>query len=391
VSPGTVSISATSEGRTAAAQLVVRAPFTIADVRRRVVSGFEQSCAIGSNGSTYCWGWERYGAIGNGREEDNFRTTADAVTGGPSFTSLAGGYSHMCGLSASGAAWCWGKATLGQIGNGTQVNASTPVAVSGGHAFTQLSAGGSDRTCGVTSAGEIWCWGSNNAGSLGAGAAGVGSTVPVRVAGARTYRQVMVGSGGACALRDDGAAFCWGANSYGQLGNGTTGGSSSVPVAVSGTHRFVELIAGFGHYCGRTMENAVWCWGFNSLGQLGDGSQVNRAAPVQASVGTTLVTLASGSVTTCGTTSSGSAFCWGGGSYGILGNGDTSVFPNFTLAPVAVQGGLPFGRIDGGGNGALCGVTLTNAVYCWGNGTYGNLGNGTRGQVGVPAAVVGLP
>ncbi len=391
VSAGTATITATSEGKSATANIVVNAPSVIASGRRSIVPGYEQTCAVASTGDSYCWGNERYGALGNGVEINQSQLTAVMVLGGHTFSSLTGGYSHSCGLTAAGAAWCWGKAQIGQLGNGTTVNASTPVAVSGNHVFVQLSSGSSDRTCGITDTGEAWCWGSNSGGGLGVGATGAGSSIPVRVAGNSVYRQVAAGASGGCALREDGAPFCWGSNGYGQLGNGKTGGTSSVPVEVDGDHRFVQLVAGFGHYCGRKPDNSVWCWGFNSLGQLGDGTRINRSSPVLATFGKQFVTITAGSVSMCGLSSTGVASCWGDGSSGTLGDGSTvTSLDHFSLTPVPVLGGLQFREISGTSN-TLCGIALDNKAYCWGSGNYGIIGDGFHIHRGEPTAVVGMP
>lgn len=392
VSPGVTRVVALSESIEDTADVVVTTPFVVADGQRTIAPGFEQSCAIGTDGESYCWGDQRYGALGNGVTTDAVQTTAVRVQTTRRFVSLVGGYSHMCGLEANGIASCWGRSHLGQLGGGSSNAASTPQPVSGGLAFTLLASGSSDRTCGLTSAGAAWCWGSNANGALGTGTVGGSSAVPVAVSGAQNYRQLAAASASMCALRADGAAFCWGTAASGQLGFGSSSGTRSQPVPVQGNHQFVQIAGGSAHYCGRTTTGAVWCWGSNTFGQLGDGSTVNQLVPVRAHEGTTFASITAAAGTTCGLDSAGATFCWGSGAGGTLGNGNvSSLATNSSLAPFAVLGGLRFRELSALGSGTVCGKTLTNRMYCWGSGVFGTIGDGARSDRGVPTAVVGMP
>jgi alpha-tubulin suppressor-like RCC1 family protein len=152
--------------------------------------------------------------------------------------SGSGSGAHNCGLTAGGAAYCWGDNTDGQLGDGTTTGSSTPVSVSGGLTFAQVSAGG-DHSCGVTTGGAAYCWGRSLYGELGNGTesspetcpGGPCHTTPVPVLGALSLVQVSAGKLYTCALTSGGQAYCWGFNAYGQLGDGTAT-SRLVPVAV---------------------------------------------------------------------------------------------------------------------------------------------------------------
>ncbi|MBK7349337.1 MAG: hypothetical protein IPI92_05685 [Gemmatimonadetes bacterium] len=163
-----------------------------------------------------------------------------AVPGGHRFVRLEAGGGTACGLTAAGAAWCWGENGSGQFGDGTTVSDTIPRPVSGGIAFSDMSVGGAvagatmpATVCGLTAAGAAWCWGDGAGGVLGSGASG-SSAVPVAVAGGKQFQAIAVAGGSgahACALEPNGSAWCWGANDFGQLGDGTTT-ASAIPVKV---------------------------------------------------------------------------------------------------------------------------------------------------------------
>jgi hypothetical protein len=198
--------------------------------------------------------------------------------------SLAAGAGHACAVTNAGAAWCWGFNDNGQLGNGTTTLAATPVAVSGlaSHVIA-ITAGYDNHTCALTDSGAVWCWGDNYNGQLGNGVSGYGahSTTPVAVTGLPSgIVAISAGTYHTCALTDVGAVWCWGENFSGELGNGTTI-NSSTPVAVSGLSSGVVAIAASDHTCAVTDVGEVWCWGYNGYGQLGNNGNVSTATPVR--------------------------------------------------------------------------------------------------------------
>jgi alpha-tubulin suppressor-like RCC1 family protein len=152
------------------------------------------------------------------------------VLGGHAFVDLTVGSMHACGIDAAGAAWCWGRNDDGELGLGTRGGShSLPEAVIGGHAFTRLSAGWV-FTCGVDAAGAGLCWGVNQAGQLGRGFAGsAAQPTPDLVVGGHTWESIRAGWRHACGVTPTGETWCWGLGSSGQLGQGSTTGTS-VPV-----------------------------------------------------------------------------------------------------------------------------------------------------------------
>jgi alpha-tubulin suppressor-like RCC1 family protein len=178
---------------------------------------------------------------------------------------------------------------------------------------------------------------------------------------------VAAGERHTCAVRPDGSAVCWGDNTYGQLGTGSTGGREEAPMRVATDASFVALSSGFMHTCGITTDGRVLCWGHSSAGQLGDGRTWSNATPVVVSGGHTFTQVSAGEGHTCALTADSVAYCWGRNERGELGNGTWTG----SAVPVAVATELRFRQLSagadyGGGNGYTCGVTTDNEGYCWG-------------------------
>src|SRR2546428_5412249 len=180
------------------------------------------------------------GIIGGGAENGRTQPAAPLT-----FTVVSAGGHHTCGVTADGAAYCWGKNAFGQLGDGTMTSRSSPVLVAGGVAFTAVSVG-YDHTCGVTSAGAAYCWGFNGDGQLGDGTATLGRLNPVRVRGGVDFATVSAGTHHTCGLTAAGAAYCWGYNGEGQLGDGTTT-QRWRPVPVAGRGALSAGSGGGGH------------------------------------------------------------------------------------------------------------------------------------------------
>ena len=340
------------------------------------------ACGLSTSGAAYCWGDNYFGQLGNGSTTHS--AVPVAVIGGLTFTTVTASGSHTCGLTTTGAAYCWGYNAYGQLGNGSTTHSPVPVPVVGGLTFMTVIVGGIN-TCAVTTTGAAYCWGHNGHGQLG-NSSTTHSAVPVAVIGGLTFTTVTASGSHTCGVTTTGAAYCWGYNNYGELGNGSTT-SSAVPVAVIGGLTFTTLTAGGGSQtCGLTTTGAAYCWGYNGEGQLGNGSTTHSAVPVAVIDGLTFTTLTVGGVHACGVTTTEAAYCWGRNNSGQLGNGSTTS----SAVPVAVIGGLTFTTVTAGQNYA-CGLATTGAAYCWGYNGAGWLGDGTFSSSTVPVKVAGQP
>ena len=292
------------------------------------------------------------------------------------YRSISAGTMHACDIASGGIVWCWGlNGAEGRIGSdqlSSSSMSSTPVKVPGNLRFAQLATFGR-HTCALTADGKAYCWGYNGWGALGANTNVSQSFTPVAVAGNLTFRSITAGSDHACAVTLDNVAYCWGNNDWRQLGTGTSTPASS-PVNVTGGVAFASIAAGSGFTCGVAQLNGVaYCWGANSIGQTGDGQKINYgnvfvSTPQQVVGGLAFKSVSLGNQYACGVTMTGQGYCWGSNST-KLGNGPT----NDSSSPVAVLGGYNFRSISAGALHA-CGVTTSNAVYCWGRNGNGELG-----------------
>ena len=343
----------------------------------QVATGSSHSCGLTVAGSAYCWGRNISGQLGDGTTTN--RPTPALVTGpaGVTFTQIATGNQHSCAVTASGAAYCWGFNLLGQVGDGstTQRLSPTLVAAPVGVRFTQITTG-NNFSCAVTSAGAAYCWGENNGGRLGLGTGQGSRQTPSLVAAPAgvTFTQVASGFNHSCAVTATGAAYCWGDNSFGKLGDGTTSTRTSpalvtAPAGVT----FTQVVTGGFHSCGVTAAGATYCWGNNQFGRLGDGTSTTRLTPamVVAPAGVAFAQIASGEGYTCGATAAAALYCWGFNESGQLGDGTTTA--RLSPALVSAPAGVSFEQIATGGSHS-CSVTSAGDTYCWGLNSSGQLG-----------------
>ncbi len=201
-----------------------------------------------------------------------------------SFIQVTAGYSHTCGVTLDHLAYCWGYNFFGAVGDGTLTDRLTPVRVATTLRFQSLSAG-TDVTCGVTLSYRAYCWGDGASGTLGDGTTTEVRLTPVRTGPGLHFRQVVVGNGSACGVTVEYRAYCWGNNSFGVIGDGTENQRLS-PVPVAGGLEFQQVTVGLGHACGITLQNIAYCWGNNSDGTLGIGPpQDKKLTPVRVAGG----------------------------------------------------------------------------------------------------------
>lgn len=376
---GVTTITATSGAARDSAALAIVVTFA------SVSAGLYHTCGLTANGAAYCWGDNSEGALGDGSRSS--RATPSAVQGGLTFATLTtgrSGFNNTCGLTAGGMAFCWGDNTTGALGDGTMTNQATPVAVQGAHSFVMISAGG-DHTCGVATGGAAYCWGSNDLGQLGDTNPSP-RTSPLLVPGGLTFSLISAGNGHTCGLTTGGVAYCWGENDRGELGDSSQTNRTS-PVPVKGGLHFATLSAGSLFTCGLTSMGAAYCWGDNGLGALGDGTQNQRNSPVPVVGGLVFASLSGGGLHTCGLTAGGVAYCWGADADGQLGDSGTAFQQS---SPVAVAGGLTFAHLGAGGFHS-CAATSANGAYCWGSNDYLQLGIGSNVKSTVPVKVRAQP
>jgi alpha-tubulin suppressor-like RCC1 family protein len=355
----------------------------------QIDGGPTHACAVTSGGQAYCWGRNPFGELGDG-SYSNSSVPVAVLQFSLSFSQVTSGLAHTCAIAtSSGAPYCWGHNADGRVGDSTAMNIRpTPVAVYGNHSFTSISAGEA-HTCGLTSAGQAYCWGANNYGQLGNNTATF-SRIPVAVQQpvGVTFSQITAGKWHTCGL-SSGQAYCWGYGAAGQLGYGFTFGDS-IPAAVDQPAgvTFTTINTGYDHTCGLTSGGIAYCWGENGNAQLGDSTTTDRYTPVESRrpASVTYSGIATAGFSTCAISSTNTAaYCWGLGSSGQLGNGSTA---NSRL-PVAVSmpSGVSFYSISAESTG-MCALDGVGQTWCWGKNLYGQLGDNSTTDRSTPVAVV---
>lgn len=350
-----------------------------------IATSSRHTCALLANGTAKCWGKNDEGQLGD-------RTTATRLNPVPVFdlgnaAAIAAGGVHTCALLADGSAKCWGRNISGQLGDEAFPFSSTPLTVAGGGgSFTARDiAAGRNHTCAVRANGTVACWGNNDSGQIGDGAIGGNRLSPVAVSGLSNVVGIAAGEAHTCALLANGTARCWGLNSSGQLGNGTTS-NSPTSVTVSGLTNAIGIATGGGlgnsHTCALLADGTARCWGANSSGQIGDGTTAGRLTPVPVSGLTNAVSIAAGEFHTCALVAVGVPFCWGFNSSGQLGNGNTLN----QLTPILASVDFAVGIAAGSAHTCAL-VAVAGNAHCWGGNLLGQLGNTTTTSRSTPGFV----
>jgi alpha-tubulin suppressor-like RCC1 family protein len=368
----------------------------------------------------------------------------------PHFTQIATGAQHTCGITGTQRLYCWGSDIEGSLGVGTSASdcsaqiggrcSLVPIPVTGAERFVFVTAG-DFHTCALTSSGVAYCWGGNYYGQVGVGAVGGDIRVPTAVIGGHTFSSISAGRMHTCGIDTGGDTWCWGWDSWGQLGAGVTGADrcsffssnepcSGTPLKLAGSVRFAEVMGSEKISCGRDVSGAAYCWGEGVGGtestdcQAGQNANCTRTPLIQVG-GTTFQRLGMGGGYRCGQKSDGVLWCWGYEFYGVFGNGTSFTASPDTLVraaggksysqvafggghicglnsgsvecwgynhdgqaggtigtdrytPGPISGGISFASVTSGPNAFTnCGISTAGRAYCWGFGNLGELGNGT--------------
>lgn len=366
-----------------------------------IAAGLAHTCALTSAGGVKCWGYDGHDELGNGALGDSSKPTG--VSGlNRGVSAISAGMRHSCALTSAGGVKCWGF-NRGALGDGTPDRRFTPVDVVGLAGGVIAVAAGNDAACALLQTGTVKCWGAAH-------------LAPVEIPELTGVRAIAAGAGFArtCALTTAGGVKCWGGDltpsDVTGLSSGVTAitqscvltssggvkcwGKDLVAADVPGLGSGVKAIASTFHTCALLISGGVKCWGLNEFGELGDGTKVDRATPVDVvGLKSGVTAIAAGSFDSCALTKSGAVRCWGGNGNGQLGDGTTvertkpvdvigfgaakatvAIVPRFvTVTPARVAAiGLRCGA------GAPCRGTLTL--------TSGHMELGTRSFSIAPAA-----
>ncbi|MGI6612082.1 MAG: IPT/TIG domain-containing protein [Candidatus Nanosyncoccaceae bacterium] len=374
----------------------------------QVSVGHSHTCALTVTNKAYCWGANWSGQLGNGTTTDSATPVAvsqGAVPAGTTLTSISVGHYHTCAVGSNGKAYCWGYNGEGRLGDGSTTDRTTPVAVAQGAiptttTISKVFAGGA-HTCAINSQGRVYCWGNGGFGQLGNGST-ADRTTPVAVSSTATFTALSMGYWHTCGLASGvSRPYCWGQGTYGQLGNGSTA-NRSTPVLVSQgaipsgvTISKISPTSGF-RTCSIGSDNRAYCWGAG--GFLGNGQTGNATTPIAVSQGAipSGVNFSQVDVSvehSCAVATNNKAYCWGLNTYGQVG--DNTVTDRAT--PVAVaQGQIPTSasilQVSVGGDdndsNQSCALTSDRELYCWGGNFSGQVGDGTTTQRNSPVATL---
>jgi alpha-tubulin suppressor-like RCC1 family protein len=353
-------------------------------VASNIATGFEHSCVVLMDGTAKCWGDNGSGELGNAANV--MQTSPVGVSNATSLSGAAAGVSFGCARKSDGTVWCWGSnGNGGKLGDGTGVSSNVPVQVKGLTGAETIAAG-RGHACASTTAKEVYCWGTNTFGQLGDPAKG-SSNVPVKVpAGLPAARAISIAAGGfhTCAVFEGGDVYCWGKNDNGQIGTGMTSDKETSPLKVTLPKAAAEVVAGDLFTCARLIDGSVYCWGFGPYGQLGNSASASSSVPVSVTGIATAIDLGAGFDHACAVLADNTVTCWGFNSNKQLGNTNGN-----SNKPVAVAGLTGAAQVEGG-NAHSCAFLLTGGVRCWGANAKGQLGNASTVESGTPVVPVGL-
>lgn len=366
---GTATITATSEGKSGGQTVTVSA--VVPQVRQRSLAmGSYHACGIGVDGNTYCWGFGYNGQLGRRIPNSD---AARPITGDHKFSALSAAVNTTYAVKADGGLYCWGGIPCDPTAGNTIDEFNGPAVPDAKRMETSRAievigqgspvGGGYEPMCAVGMGNVAYCWGRNGNGQLGLGFTSSDTVlVPDRpVVGSHAFADIAAGLGHTCALTITGSAYCWGAGTYGALGDGS-GTNSSEPRAVAGNPVFKMIGVGAFFACGLTSDGKVYCWGGNDLSQLGtttgnclSGSFPCSATPVAVTGGYVFESLAVGNNRACGVTAAGDVYCWGSGF------GPTPT--RFRSVLAGEPGGVPF-KIVALGFRDICAISTSGDAWC---------------------------
>ena len=355
-----------------------------------VATGDEHTCALRTDGSVWCWGYNLYGQLGqNPSSVSRSAVPMEVPSGGAVVTHIATGYNHTCAILVDKTLWCWGYNLYGQLGNGNNaMSVSIPVQVHT-HANQPLEriahvTAGENHTCALIDTGAVYCWGANIFGQLGDGTYtphAYATEVPQLTSNVTV---ISAGRRHTCVLKTDGTVWCWGSNTYGQVGVEQVGnqlqptsvnwGSMTVP-------NLVSVSCGEFFTCVASNSGNAYCFGQNTSGELGNGETVNSSRPVTVGLTNSVAHIASGGMHACAVFQNGKLFCWGANFAGQLGDGtlDQRTTPVQVLTLVNVQ------YVEAGVH-HTCAIE-NGKLFCWGGNANGQLGNNTYTYQNAPSFV----
>jgi alpha-tubulin suppressor-like RCC1 family protein len=338
-----------------------------------IKAGGDNTCGISINHKLYCWGSNNFGQLGIGII-GGIRSVPQLLTPMTNITHIALGYNHTCAINNLNQLYCWGSNTNGELGIGTSGgDFPTPQLLTPMTNITNIALGVS-HTCAVNNLNQLYCWGSNTNGELGIGTSGAAFPTPQLLTPMTNITNIALGYNHTCAVNASNQLYCWGTNSYGQLGIGSFANQSTPQLLTPMTNITDIKLRGF-YTCAINIFNQLYCWGSNLDGQLGIGIygfSAQRSIPQLLTPMTNITNIALSRDHACAINASSQLYCWGNNSYGQLGIG--SVGGNFAtpqlLVPMTNIINIALGHYH------TCSLNHFHQLYCWGRNNTGQFGIG---------------
>lgn len=342
-----------------------------------------------SEGNLWSWGANEAGQLGNNTAVDR-SSPVQTIAWGISWKQVAAGAQVSAAIKNDGTLWLYGRNDLGQLGDNTTVNKSSPVqTISAGTNWKQVACG--YQTAAIKTDGTLWMWGSGDSGQIGNNST-LNRSSPVQTISLGTnWRQVSCGLYTTAAIKTDGTLWLWGLNSLGQLGdNSGTNRSSPVTTTGAGGSTWKQIASATQGTAAIKTDGTLWRWGNNQYGQLGDNSTVSKSSPVQTvSAGTNWkqVSLIAAGQATAAIKTDGTLWAWGRNSYGQLGDNTNA---NKSSPVQTVAGGTTWKQVSGAANfNSVSGIKTDGTLWTWGRSFTGQLGDNTNTSRSSPAQVAG--
>lgn len=325
----------------------------------------------------WTWGEGVSGQLGDGSGVG--KSSPIQVGALTNWSDIAFGEGYSLAVKTDGTLWAWGANGSGQLGDGTVTSQNSPIQIGTGTNWAKVAAGGysnllsfNQTSYAIKTDGTLWSWGDNTYGQVGDNTSGAYKSSPVQVGTLTNWSKIVAGGAFALAIKTDGTLWSWGNNGQGQLGLGVGDLTArSSPVQIGTLTTWTTITAGSQQSLAIKNDGTLWGWGWNAAGQLGDFSTVNKQSPVQ--IGSYLWSnVRSGYSHTIGVQTDGSMWSWGGNSIGQLGLSLLNILPARIMAPYSER----FRRVFAGGNHTLA-IKINGSLWAWGLNSDGQLGRGS--------------
>lgn len=325
-------------------------------------------------GRLWNWGNNYFGRLGDNTQISK-SSPVQTIANGTNWTKISQGYNTCGGIKTDGTLWLWGKNAYGQIGNDTTSTSQlSPVqTISGGTDWMDLSLGEA-HAAGIKNDGRLWIWGGNFEGELGTDDTNNYSSPVQTIALGNNWKQVSCGNFATAAIKTDGTLWLWGYNSNGQLGDGTVDNKSSPVQTVAGGNNWKQVKLGSLHTIATKTDGTLWCWGRNYFGQLGNDDTIDVSSPIQTiTYGTNWKQVSAGQHHSAAVKNDGTIWVWGINGYGQLGDNSIS----YKSSPVqTIAYGTNWSKVSCG-DLHTGGLKTDGTFWVWGYNGYGQIGDDT--------------